>query len=113
MSAFYLAQFQPAHGLFVNQIIHFGQTFRLFSLMGSDDDGQLHQPGGWLLAFHPELVRNTPLAQFIKNYSFFSYSANEALHLSEQERRTIIDCMCKIREELLHPIDKHTKSLIT
>lgn len=81
--------------------------------MGSDDDGQLHQPGGWLLAFHPELVRNTPLAQFIKNYSFFSYSANEALHLSEQERRTIIDCMCKIREELLHPIDKHTKSLIT
>ena len=82
-------------------------------VMGSDDDGQLHQPGGWLLAFHPELVRNTPLAQFIKNYSFFSYSANEALHLSEQERRTIIDCMCKIREELLHPIDKHTKSLIT
>ena len=82
-------------------------------VMGSDDDGQLHQPGGWLLAFHPELVRNTPLAQFIKNYSFFSYSTNEALHLSEQERRTIIDCMCKIREELLHPIDKHTKSLIT
>ena len=30
-------------------------------VMGSDDDGQLHQPGGWLLAFHPELVRNLSL----------------------------------------------------
>ena len=81
-------------------------------VMGSDDDGQLHQPEGWIVAFHPEFMRGTHLAKIIKEYSYFSYNANEALHLSEQERKTIVDSMTQIKEELQHPIDKHTKSLI-
>ena len=81
-------------------------------VMGSEDDGQLHQPEGWVLAFHPELLRGTPLASLMREYSYFSYNANEALHLSEQERKTVIDCMEKIRCELQYPIDKHSKSLI-
>ena len=81
-------------------------------VMGSEDDGQLHQPEGWVLAFHPELLRGTPLASLMREYSYFSYNANEALHLSEQERKTVIDCMKKIRCELQYPIDKHSKSLI-
>lgn len=81
-------------------------------VMGSDDDGQLHQPEGWIVAFHPEFLRGTHLAKVIKEYSYFSYNANEALHLSEQERKTIVDSMTQIKEELQHPIDKHTKSLI-
>ncbi|MCD8250916.1 MAG: helix-turn-helix domain-containing protein [Phocaeicola dorei] len=81
-------------------------------VMGSEDDGQLHQPKGWILAFHPELLRGTPLARIIKDYSYFSYSANEALHLSEQERRTVIECMEKVLVELRNPVDKHSKSLI-
>ena len=81
-------------------------------VMGSEDDGVLHQPEGWVLALHPELLRGTPLASLIREYSYFSYNANEALHLSEQERKTIIDCMEKIRIELQYPIDKHSKSLI-
>ena len=81
-------------------------------VMGSEDDGMLHQPEGWVLAFHPELLRGTLLASLIKEYSYFSYNANEALHLSGQERRTIIECMEKVRTELQYPIDKHSKSLI-
>ena len=81
-------------------------------VMGSEDDGMLHQPKGWVLAFHPELLRGTLLASLIKEYSYFSYNANEALHLSGQERRTIIECMEKVRTELQYPIDKHSKSLI-
>lgn len=81
-------------------------------VMGSEDDGKLHQPEGWVLVFHPELLRGTPLAQMIKNYSYFSYAASEALHLSDQERKTIIECMEKIDVELRHPIDKHSKSII-
>ena len=80
--------------------------------MGSEDDGLLHQPEGWILAFHPELLRGTPLARMMKEYSYFSYNANEALHLSEQERKTVIECMEKIRTELQYPIDKHSKPLI-
>lgn len=48
----------------------------------------------------------------MKDYSYFSYNANEALHLSKQERRTVIECMEKIRIELQYPIDKHSRSLI-
>lgn len=81
-------------------------------VMGADDDGKLHQPAGWALVFHPELLRGTPLASMMKDYTYFSYNANEALHLSEHERRTITECMEKIQAELQYPIDKHSKSLI-
>ena len=52
------------------------------------------------------------MAHIMKDYSYFSYNANEALHLSKQERRTVIECMEKIRIELQYPIDKHSRSLI-
>lgn len=81
-------------------------------VMGSEDDGQLHQPEGWVLAFHPEFLHGTPLASIMKNYSYFSYNASEALHLSEQEREVVIGCMKGIEEELRHPIDKHSRALI-
>lgn len=81
-------------------------------MLGSVDDGELHMPKGWIVAFHPEFLRGTNLASIMKDYSFFSYSANEALHLSEQERATVISGIKNIREELRHPIDKHSKSLI-
>lgn len=81
-------------------------------VMGSDDDGSLHQPAGWALMFHPELLRGTSLAHIIKEYSYFSYNANEALHLSEQERKVVIECINNVAEELRLPIDKHSRSLI-
>lgn len=64
------------------------------------------------LLFHPEFLYRTPLAQKIKQYSFFSYASNEALHLSPQERVIIQDYMDKIELELQHPIDRFSKSLI-
>lgn len=82
-------------------------------IMGSNDDGKLHQPKGWILAFHPELLHGTPLAHTINQYSYFSYAANEALHLSEKERKTVIECIKKVNFELEHSIDKHSKSIIT
>ncbi len=81
-------------------------------LMGSEDDGKLHNPEGWILAFHPELLRGTHLSNIMRDYTYFSYNANEALHLSEQERGIIIECMESIRRELQNPIDKHSRALI-
>ena len=63
--------------------------------------------------FHPDLIRGTSLGQNIKNYSFFSYEVNEALHLSEQEKEIVTDCIHKIQIELEHAIDKHTKQIVT
>lgn len=81
-------------------------------VMGSADDGTLHQPDGWVLGFHPDFIHRSALQHLLQEYSFFSYSANEALHLSEPERETIISCMRRIKEELDSPIDRHTKALV-
>jgi AraC-like DNA-binding protein len=69
-------------------------------------------PKGWALLFHPDLIRGTSLGHNIKEYSFFSYEANEALHISEKERQIILDCLNKIDYELHQTIDKHSKRLI-
>ena len=37
---------------------------------------------------------------------------NEALHLSEQERQVVLDCLLNIQSELKHAIDKHSRTLI-
>ncbi len=84
-----------------------GQVF------GAEDDGMQFQPDGYLLMFHPDLLRNTPLGRIMREYLFFSYETNEALHLSAEERQIIMDCFHKIQYELNHPIDRHSKNLIT
>jgi AraC-like DNA-binding protein len=69
-------------------------------------------PKGYGLLFHPDLIRGTSLGHNIKNYTFFSYESNEALHLSDKERESIMDCFNKINHELHLSIDKHSKTLI-
>ena len=82
-------------------------------IAGVEDNGEEFQPKGWALVFHPDLIRGTSLGRNIRSYSFFSYEANEALHLSEQERAIVVDCLHKIRTETEHAVDKHTRRLIT
>ena len=71
-----------------------------------------HNPKGWALMFHPDLIRGTNLARAMKDYTFFSYEVFEALHLSEQERGIIMECFQNIITELNHGIDKHSQRLI-
>ncbi len=79
---------------------------------GIEDDGKKHQPKGMALVFHPDLLRGTWLGRTIRNYTFFSYQVNEALHLSEKERQVILDCFRNIHSELDHSVDRHSKQLI-
>lgn len=83
-----------------------GQTY------GIDSKGVANKASGYALVFHPDFIMNTPLAKTIKEYSFFSYEVNEALHLSKKERETIADCLHKIQTEIDQNIDKHSKTLI-
>lgn len=82
-------------------------------VIGIEDTGEEFQPQGYALCFHPDFIRGTNLGRSIKEYSFFSYEVNEALHLSERERVTFIDCLMKIQEELQHSIDRLSRRLIT
>ena len=77
-----------------------------------EDFGQTFQPKGYALIFHPDLIHGTSLGRHIYDYSFFGYQSNEALHLSERERKIVLDCFAKIKYELEHAIDKHSKRLI-
>ncbi len=81
-------------------------------VIGIEDTGEEFQPQGYALCFHPDLIRGTNLGRSIKEYTFFSYEVNEALHLSERERHTFIDCLMNIQEELQHSIDRLSKRLI-
>lgn len=81
-------------------------------VIGSEDNGEVFQPKGWALCFDPELIRGTSLGKSIKDYNFFSYEVNEALHLSEQERKIFIECLHLIRQELHHSVDRMSKRLI-
>lgn len=64
------------------------------------------------LLFDAELIKGTTLGKNIKKYTFFSYQSNEALHLSEEEKEIINDCLKKIDREIHNPEDHHSRHLI-
>jgi AraC-like DNA-binding protein len=67
---------------------------------------------GWMLLFHPDLIRNTPLGKSIDAYKFFSYDVHEALHLSQAEQDTITNCVGMIEAEINERIDNHSHTVI-
>jgi len=79
---------------------------------GVNSNGEMYQPKGYALVFHADLLLGTALGRHINEYSFFGYQSNEALHVSERERKIVLDCFSKIQYELEHAIDKHSKRLI-
>jgi AraC-like DNA-binding protein len=81
-------------------------------IAGIKSTGEVYQPKGYALVFHPDLIHGTSLGKHIQDYSFFAYQSNEALHLSERERKIVLDCFSKIEYELGQGIDKHSKRLI-
>lgn len=78
-------------------------------LGGFDPD---YVPKGYAMLFHPDLLLGTELGKKMNSYSFFSYSSNEALHLSAKERKVILSLVEKIQFELEQNLDKHSKKLI-
>lgn len=67
---------------------------------------------GWLLVFHPDLIRNYPIGKNIKNYGFFSYAVNEALHLSESEEAMLGEIFRNIEKEYNHSIDQFSQDVM-
>ena len=69
-------------------------------------------PSGWALLIHPDFLWNTSLAEDIKNFDFFRYSANEALFLSEKEENTVNGIVEKIQQEYHSNINNYSKKII-
>lgn len=81
-------------------------------IAGTNDGGETLDPKGLALMFHPDLLYGTPLARRMKDYTFFSYDSNEALHMSEREKAIVLNCFRDVAAELEHAIDKHTKQIV-
>ena len=73
---------------------------------------KLNEIHGWMLFFHPDLIRNTSLGKIIDSYQFFSYDVHEALHLSDTEQKTITDCVNLMKNEISERIDNHSQTVI-
>ncbi|AXE21924.1 AraC family transcriptional regulator (plasmid) [Runella rosea] len=81
-------------------------------IITNEPEGELHQPYGTALIFHPDLIKGTSLGKQIHEYSFFSYQSNEALHLSEKEKEIVSTCFGNVGSEISQNIDRHSKKLI-
>lgn len=81
-------------------------------IIGHDEDLSSSVCSLYTLLIHPDFLLSYPIAKKIKNYGFFSYAANEALHLSEKEKITIITIFKSIEEELNSRIDDFSQDVI-
>ncbi len=76
---------------------------------GSEHNGPY---SGYSLFIHPDFLLGYPLAKKIKQFGFFSYAANEALHLSDAEKNTILTTLKGIETELNLPIDDFSQEVL-
>jgi AraC-like DNA-binding protein len=81
-------------------------------VMSVEERSEPDEHRGWVLVFHPDMLRGTPLGRNMKKYTFFAYAANEALHISEHERGIVLECFRSIENELRHGMDMNSKDII-
>ena len=90
-------------------VMGFQAPGQVFAIDGTLDISQL---SGWMVIFHPDLLRKYPLGQKIADYGFFSYAVHEALHLSAQEETALDSLLDNIRAEYGRPIDAFSQDVL-
>ena len=83
-----------------------GQVFSV------DETVDISELSGWMLVFHPDLLRTYPLGKKITTYGFFTYAVNEALHVSAQEEALLDALLSTIRSEYERPIDAFSQDVL-
>lgn len=76
------------------------------------DNSVIFEQKGFSINFHEDFLKGTELAHQIKKYGFFSYSVNEALHLSPKEERQIESIVENIEIEYQNNQDEFSKDII-
>ncbi|MDA0107931.1 helix-turn-helix transcriptional regulator [Vibrio sp. La 4.2.2] len=64
------------------------------------------------ICFHPDYIRGHKLQDELKQYQFFNYSVNEALHLSPKEERHMANMFDTLEIENSNCLDAFSKDLI-
>lgn len=76
------------------------------------EDVEAEARSRYTLLIHPDFFLGHPLAKKIKQYGFFSYSVYETLHLSDEEKETIISVFSMIEKELESRIDDFSQDVV-
>ncbi len=76
------------------------------------DSSVVFEQKGFSINFHEDFIKGTELAHEIKKYGFFSYSVNEALHLSPKEEKQIESIVQSIDIEYQNNQDEFSKDII-
>lgn len=76
------------------------------------DSSVVFEQKGFSINFHEDFIKGTDLAQQIKKYGFFSYSVNEALHLSPKEEKQMESIIEHIDIEYQNNQDEFSKDII-
>lgn len=81
---------------------------------GKEDDGKKVMLTGWALLFHPDILEGTALGKKIKEYTFFDYSINEALEMTDEEYGILSSLMRLLQKELsVRSYDELQRDIIT
>lgn len=78
----------------------------------SVDNGDNYKVSGYWLVFHSDFILNYPLGKTIKDFGFFSYSINEALHLSDKEEKMLEGIFKSIEQEYQTSIDQFSQDVM-
>lgn len=79
---------------------------------GKEDNGERVSITGWALLFHPDLLHGFPLERHMKDYSFFEYRVNEALHMTDEEHDILVSFMRQIQDELCKKSDQLQNAIL-
>lgn len=94
---------------FEEGVMVFSAPHQVYTTTKAFEKGEIE---GWMLFFHPDLIRNTHLGNTMDDYSFFNYSVYEALHLSDAEEQMLNNTIDNIKNENEQRIDNHSQRVI-
>lgn len=97
------------HYDFTDGVLLFTAPSQVFTVKKAQDLNESH---GWMLYFHPDLIRNTDLGAKIDQYNFFDYEVSDALYLSEDEEEILKKVLEIIESEINQRIDNHSQDVL-
>nr|WP_299070105.1 helix-turn-helix transcriptional regulator [uncultured Allomuricauda sp.] len=90
----------------------FGEGGLIFTAPNQVFESPKSSASGYIFFIHPDFLLTYPLAKKMKQYGFFSYAANEALHLSAEEKATMMAIFKIIDYELKSRIDDFSHDVV-
>ena len=81
-------------------------------VIGHAAEQEVTRCGHVTLLIHPDFLASYPLAKKMRHYGFFTYAANEALHVSEPEKELLLALFRTMEAELASRLDEFSQDVI-